>query len=341
MTFCPPAPRSIPMTPLLENAWEAAREGVLVFAEGKVVYLNPVAAELLEVQREKVGGKPLLLALRDHQLEALCRLGGEAKVSIRGRNVTAKVVPGVLLLWDTTDEQQRIEALEESSRVLAHEFRTPVAGMLSLLDALGDGLGEAESKEVLAMIKQETQRLRRLVEDLPLTRMPSSERTFALDELQPRLERFLAPLMAERSSWIEWNIPHTVRANPDAVYQALLNLLDNALKYGPAGKIDVVSGNVKQGVWLEVRDLGLPLAEFEPLFQAGKRGVTAANARGTGLGLALVRRLAGGWSGEAYGRSLTSGNAFGLTFPEQMGARIRPEAELPTVSKGSTVSGKL
>jgi signal transduction histidine kinase len=321
------------MTTLLETAWESAREGVLVFAEGKVVYLNPVAADLLEVGRDKVQGRPLLLALRDHQLEALCRLGGEAKVNIRGHTVWARVVPGVLLLWDITEEQARVEALEESSRVLAHEFRTPVAGMLSLLEALQDGLTGEESKEVLAMLYQETQRLRRLVEDLPLSRMPSRERTFALGEVHNRLERFLAPQMAERSSWIEWNTPHTVRANPDAVYQALLNLLDNALKYGPSGKVEVVSNQTEQGVWLEVRDQGKALEAYEPLFQAGKRGVTAANVRGTGLGLALVRRLAGGWGGDAYGRVLEGGNAFGITFPTHVGTKVKPPLEPQKTTK--------
>ena len=312
---------------LLEVAWEAAREGVLVFSDERVVYLNPVAAGLLGIEREKVLGRPLLLALRDHKLEALCRLGGETTVEARGRMLWAKAVPGVLLLWDQTDEQTRVEALEESSRVLAHEFRTPVAGMLSLLEALQNGLSEAEREEAVAMLYQETQRLRRLVEALPLTKRPSQERTFALEELQARLERFLSPMMAERSSWIRWEIPHTVRANPDAVYQALLNLLDNALKYSPGGEIDVLSGETKDGIWLEVRDNGKPLSDFERLFQPGQRGMHAANVRGTGLGLALVRRLASGWGGEAYGRALKRGNAFGLTFPRYPGAKVAVRAE--------------
>jgi len=315
---------------LLEVAWEAAREGVLVFSEERVVYLNPVAAALLGVEREKVLGRPLLLALRDHKLEALCHLGGEATVEARGRTLWAKSVPGVLLLWDQTEEQARLEALEESSRVLAHEFRTPVTGMLSLLEALQAGLSGAEHDEALALLYQETQRLKRLVEDLPLTKRPSQERTFALEELQPRLERFLAPMLAERGSWIVWDIRHTIRANPDAVYQALLNLLDNALKYGPSGKIEVVSQETPEGVWIEVRDRGQPLLEFERLFQPGARGMHAANVRGTGLGLALVRRLASGWGGEAYGRALAQGNAFGLTFPRYPGAKVvvqDPEGE--------------
>ncbi len=310
----------------LQYAWEAAREGVLVFAEERVLYLNPVAAELLGVEREKVLGRPLLLALRDHKLEAICRIGGETTVEIRSRTLWVKAVPGALLMWDQTEEKARIEALEESSRVLAHEFRTPVAGMLSLLEALQSGSKGPDAQEALQMLYQETQRLRRLVEDLPLNRRPTQERTFALEELQGRLERFLAPQLAEKSAWIQWQVPHTIRANPDAVYQALLNLLDNALKYGTGAEIVVLSGQDANGVWLEVRNQGQPLEDFDKLFQAGQRGVHAANVRGTGLGLALVRRLAAGWGGTAYGRALENGNAFGLTFPLQAGIKPGQQA---------------
>lgn len=313
---------------LLQSAWEAAREGVLVHADGRVTYINPIAANLLGVERDKIRGRALLMALRDHRLELLCRMGGETTLEIRNRTLWVKAVPGVLLLWDNTEEKSRSEALLESSRVLAHEFRTPVAGMLSLLEALQNGLPEAQAQQAVQMLYQETQRLRRLVEDLPLDRPPSQNRTFALEELQSRLERFLAPQMAQKSAWIRWQIPHTVWANPDAVYQALLNLLDNALKYGTGPEVVVQSGQNGQEVWLEVRNQGQPLEDFERLFQAGQRGVHAANVRGTGLGLALVRRLAAGWGGRAYGRAIENGNAFGLTFPIYTDTPHNPSAHL-------------
>lgn len=303
----------------LEHAWEQAREGVVLHAEERVTYLNPEAARLLEVARERVLGRPLLLALRDHRLERLCREGGQARLELRGRHLWAKAAPGVLLLLDRTGEQQRLEALEESSRVLAHEFRTPVTGMLSLIEALQQGLEPDQQAEVLGLLLQEAQRLRRLVEDLPLTRVPGQERTFALEELRPRLERFLAPQLAERGARITWKTPHTVWASPDAVYQALLNLLDNALKYGPGGEVVVESTRDARGVWLEVRDRGSPLPDYEPLFQPGKRGYHAASVQGSGLGLSLVRRLAAGWGGHAYGRAWEGGNAFGLQFPYDRG----------------------
>lgn len=299
-------------------AWEAAREGVVTFAEDSVTYVNPAAAQMLGLERARVVGRPLLLALRDHRLEALCRTGGEAQTVLRGRHLWARAAQGSLLLWDQTDQQHQLEALQASSRTLAHEFRTPVTGMVSLLEALSDpqALSGEEAREVIAMLRQEAQRLARLVDDLPLTQTPSDARTFVLADLQPRLERFLAHSMAERGSWIEWNLQYMVKANPDAVYQALLNLLDNALKYGPPGQIEVIDGQDEQYTWVEVRDRGSPLPQYEPLFQPGRRGVHAANVRGSGLGLSLVRRLAQGWCGQAYGRSWEGGNAFGLRFAQ-------------------------
>jgi signal transduction histidine kinase len=310
-------------------AWEVAREGVVIygtereFREDRVLYLNPSAAQLLGVERDRVMGRPLLLALRDHRLEALCHSCGSGIFEIRGRTLSVRAEPGVLLLLDQTEERSRLIALEEASRVLAHEFRTPVAGMIALLEALKNGLPEKEMREALGLLEQEAHRLKRLVEDLPLTKMPGQARTFSLEELRPRLERFLANQLAERSAWIDWQATHTVRANPDGVYQALLNLLGNALKYGPGGAIKVVSGRLPEpgipaheGIWLEVQDGGAPLEAYELLFQPGQRGTHAAHIRGSGLGLALVRRLAASWGGQAYGRRLPEANAFGFTLPE-------------------------
>ncbi|MCL5964401.1 MAG: ATP-binding protein [Deinococcus sp.] len=299
----------------LEAAWEKAREGLVIFVQGKALYLNPSAASLLGVERDRAIGQGPMLVLRDHRLEELVHQTGETRLNVRGRVLLARAEGGILFLQDQTAEANRLEALEESSRVLAHELRTPVAGMMALLEALVQGVPEKESRQILELLYQEAERLKRLLEDLPLYRLPTAERTFNLEELCPRLERFLGLQLAERGAFIHWQASITVRASQDAVYQALLNLLENAIKYGPGGEIAVVSGSGEGEVWLEVRDKGKPLPEYEPLFQSGQRGVHAAGARGTGLGLTLVRRLSAGWGGRAYGRACEGGNAFGVTFP--------------------------
>lgn len=297
----------------MQTAWEYSQQGLVLFERGKVLYLNPQAALLLQAVPERVKGKPLMLALRNHHLEQLCRSGGEHTLELHGRSLKAQAWPGILLLIDQTLEKKRQEALEESSRMLAHEFRTPVAGVLALIEALQHGLNPAEQAEALQLMHQEVHRLARLVEDLPLHRRPQRERTFLLEELRPRLERFLAPL--QQNAWIRWEIPHLVHADPDAVYQVLLNLIENALRYGPGGEVEVVSEAIGSELRLEVRDNGAALEAYEPLFEAGQRGLHAAHVRGSGLGLALVRRMAEGWEGQAYGERRQHQNIFGVSFP--------------------------
>jgi signal transduction histidine kinase len=299
----------------MQQAWEHALQGVVLFNQEMLTYLNPAAAQMLGVERERVTDKPLMLALRNHHLEHLSLAGGEATLEVRGKALHVKALPGLLLLWDRTEEQQRSEALEESSRMLAHEFRTPVAGMVSLIEAIQHGLPQAEQKEALDMLQQEVQRLARLVEDLPLHRSPQRERTFPIMELKPRLERFLALQQAQRSAWIRWETPHIISANPDAVYQVLLNLLENALRYGPGGEVVVMSKLIGEHLHLEVQDLGAPLESYDTLFQKGYRGIHAAHVQGSGLGLALVRRMAETWGGKAYAKRGEGFNAFGVTFP--------------------------
>jgi len=288
-------------------AWEEALEGLVLHRERQVVYLNPKAEELLQVRREKVVGRPLLLALRDHRLEALALHGGERHLEVRGRLLKAKALPGRLYLLDETEVKGRLEALEEATLTLAHELRTPLAGMGPLLEALTPRT--KQEKEVLDLLKGEVARLARLAQSLSFTQ-PGPKRTFPLQELWPRLERLLQEKLQGRR--VEVHLPHTAHTDPDALFQILLNLLENALKYGQ-DPIRLLSHLEADRLHLEVRDAGPPLPDYETLFLPGRRGFQGG--LGQGLGLYLVRRLARGLGGEAYARREGEENVFGVHLP--------------------------
>ncbi len=304
----------------MEAAWEHASEGLVLFGVERVFYINPAAAIMLAVSRERVLNKPLMLALRDHRLEALAEAGGTREIELRRRLLLVHAVPGALYFLDRTDLKKRLGSLEEARRVLAHEFRTPVAGMQALLEALAEGVNEEERAEVQALLRSEVARLARLVDSVDLE-APGPARRFSLSELRTRLERFLSPQLAGRSVELIWEADIEVLADPDAVYQVLLNLVENAVNYAAGHEVRVVSDIGEQEIRLEVRDLGSSLVEFESLFTLGKRGVHAAGVRGSGLGLPLVRRLAAGWGGEAFGHRWEGGNVFGVTFPKPQGMK--------------------
>lgn len=291
----------------LAEAWEEAWEGLVLHRERQVLYLNQKAAELLQVSREKVVGRPLLLALRDHRLEALALLGGERTLEVRGRFLKAKAQPGRLYLLDETEVHKRLMALEEATWVLAHELRTPLAGMGPLLEVLTPKT--PQEKEVLDLLKGEVTRLSRLVRDLSLTQ-PGPKRTFPLEELWPRLEKLLGERLRGRR--VEVHLPHTAHTDPEALFQILLNLLDNALKYGQ-DPIRLLSREEGGRLRLEVRDGGPELPDYETLFLPRHRGFQGG--AGQGLGLYLVRRIAQGLGGEAYALREGPENVFGVSLP--------------------------
>lgn len=295
------------MRELLAEAWEEALEGFLLHQDRHVLYLNPKAAELLGVAREKVVGRPLLLALRDHRLEALALHGGERLLEVRGRLLRARALPGRLYLLDETEGQERLQALEEATQVLAHELRTPLAGMGPLLEALTPRT--PQEKEVLDLLKGEVARLSRLVWDLSFSE-PGPKRPVALAELWSRLQKLLQERLQGRRVAVD--LPHTLQANPEAVFQILLNLLDNALKYGQ-DPIRLVSRQEGRFLRLEVRDHGEELPDYERLFLPRHRGFQGG--AGQGLGLYLVRRLARAQGGEAYARREGEENVFGVLLP--------------------------
>ncbi|MCS6867141.1 MAG: HAMP domain-containing histidine kinase [Thermus sp.] len=295
------------MKELLAEAWEEALEGLILHQRREVVYLNPAAAQLLGVNRERVVGRPLLLALRDHRLEALALHGGERTLEVRGRWLRARALPGRLYLLDETEAHQRLLALEEATQTLAHELRTPLSGMGPLLEALTPRT--AQEREVLDLLKGEVARLSRLVRDLT-PHQPGPKRTFPLEELWPRLEALLRERLKGRQVAVD--LPHTAHTDPEALLQILLNLLENALKYGQ-DPIRLLSWEGDGRLHLEVRDQGPGLPEYESLFLPGRRGPVREG--GQGLGLYLVRRLARGLGGEAYALRAGRENVFGVWIP--------------------------
>jgi signal transduction histidine kinase len=292
------------------EACERCQEGLVFIQEGRVVYLNPAAAEMLGVARESAEGKPLTFVLRHHRLLELADSGGEAEVGIFGKRLHVRVRDGVVFLRDVGELESRREELEAERRLLAHEFRTPVAGLAGLIEFLEQEPPQAERLKALALMRDEANRLLRLAAGQGL----ASPRPWSPLELRERLTRFIPGAAA-----IEWRVEHQTTVGRDPIYKVLVNLVENALNYGEPPVV-VRSRLLSEGMMaLEVLDSGPELADYERLFEPGSRGVHAAGVRGSGLGLALVRRIARSWGGEAYGRRVVEGNVFGVTMPVEGG----------------------
>lgn len=222
---------------------------------------------------------------------------------------------------------------------VSHELRTPLTSIRGYSEALADGM-VADTPATGAVMADEAKRLDRLVTDLlDLARLGAVDvavdvADVDLTELVSRAERAWRSRCEDAGVPLRLDVPDTavvVRADPDRVRQIVDNLAENALRVTPAGS-PIVFAAAADGAFglVSVRDGGPGLDEqdmviaFEPAaLHARYRGIRSV---GTGVGLALVGRLAARMGGEARVWSAPEGGAaFGVRLPRPpAGARSGP-----------------
>ncbi|HEX7083588.1 MAG TPA: HAMP domain-containing sensor histidine kinase [Gaiellaceae bacterium] len=218
-----------------------------------------------------------------------------------------------------------LAALEESvgkQRQLvadaSHELRTPLTAIRTNLDLIREGrLPEEEVKAALAEAATELDELTRLVADLvELAR--GEERQLRIEEVQlddavaVAVER--AQARAPQVRFVSQLSPTLVQADAGLLDRAISNLLDNAVKWSPAGGVIEVTVN---GGEVVVRDHGpgIAAADLPHVFDRFYRAAAARSKPGSGLGLAIVREAAELHGGTATAESTDSGARFRLTLP--------------------------
>ena len=201
---------------------------------------------------------------------------------------------------------------------VSHELRTPLAQIRMFAETLrlGRVRSDPERERSLRIIDQESRRLTHLVENI--LQFSRAERDVMLlschtAELAPIVREALdafAPIARSRGVTVEAALDESVRApvDQDALRQILLNLVDNAVKYGPAGQtVRVTLGNGFAGgdrVQLSVEDQGpgIPADEMEQIWAPYYRLPKDAEGSigGSGIGLSVVRDLAERMGGRAF-----------------------------------------
>jgi two-component system sensor histidine kinase BaeS len=203
---------------------------------------------------------------------------------------------------------ERLRGLEQARRQLlanlVHELGRPLGALRSAIQALTSGADKDEElrQELLTGMEDETDRLRRLLDDLAglhdqvLGALELDRRTIALGEW---LAHTLGPWReAAQDKGLQWQatMPSSLpvlNADPDRLGQALGNLLSNAIKYTPSSGIVTVDAGVEGGMaWIRVGDTGpgIALAEQGQIFEPFYRSPTGRRfPRGMGLGLSIAR----------------------------------------------------
>jgi signal transduction histidine kinase len=294
------------------------------------------------------GGATLEVTLRPDVAEKLVRgglpLASRAPVAIVLLLATIGLVVVAATLLVRSIRLVRLR--ERFVADVSHELRTPLQQVLlfSQLLRIGQVRNAEERSRFLAIIEREALRLIALVERvMEFARSRTGVRGASDDDVADVGQVLrdtvtgLEPLLAERSARVSLRLADDARAlaAPDAVHQIALNLLDNALKYGPSGQVISVRVDVGSVVTLEVGDRGpgIPVEDreriWEPFYRLERESREARS--GSGIGLAVVRELADRSGATVDVRDGESGGAvFRVRFRR---AQVNPPAS-PTGAAG-------
>ncbi len=239
----------------------------------------------------------------------------------------------LVLLFDATDPQRAAQASQRLLNDLSHELRTPLATILTHAEVQGlAGLSDVTRAESLGLLKEETQRAIRLVNSMlelgrletsaelpqrPLDMLPIAE--LAIQQSMPEATHKGIALRLEADTPLP-----TISGNADALLRVLLNLLDNAVKYGRTG--DWVALSLRgdpAGLHCMVSDSGPGIAarHLPYLTQRFYRAAPPEQA-GSGLGLALVQEILRQHGSALQIESQTEGSNTGTRVSFMLPARM-------------------
>lgn len=211
----------------------------------------------------------------------------------------------VVMLYRLRREQAFAQQRSRFTSAVSHEMRTPLAQILLFGETLQLGRVRSDADRALATgaIVQEARRLMRLVDNvLRFTRLEQGpaalrQEAVAVDALVRETSLQFAPLAETSGATLEVIAQNEIEAlaDSDALRQVLLNLLDNAVKYGPPSQRVVTRvARVADAVVISVEDEGPGIAsgDRERIWQPFERASHPLLSRsGSGLGLTIVRQL--------------------------------------------------
>jgi two-component system sensor histidine kinase ResE len=324
-------------------------EGIIaVDTEGRIVLINPQAASLLGLREGVTQGVDELglpqafvdgffACLREEELRTL-----ELDLGRPTRHLVLHLAPvrgegmgswgAVAVVRDVTEARHLEEMRRRFLSDASHEIRTPLTSISGFAAAILDGTAASEEERMrsVSIIARETERLGRLVNELlDLSRIESGAVELELDEvdlaelIRNAAESFQTQTQ-ERGVTLELDLAPDLpllQADGDRLYQVMVNLISNALRFNrDGGKITVTAARTDGSVQVSVKDTGRGIDPTE-LPYIWERFYRADSSRsrgdgGTGLGLAIVRSLVEKHGGTVSAQSeLGEGAVFGFTLP--------------------------
>lgn len=291
----------------LSRVLESLDEGVLaVDRAGDILRENQAAVRLLRGRDSEYTLRVLSLlrkAAEEPQEDLLLQIG-ETTVLAVFRPLSSGA-GALAVLRDVTEHERLERTRREYVANISHELRTPLSSMRGITEGLRDGLvtSEEERHRYYEMILSEVLRLSRLVNDLlELSHLQSSAAAFAMEETDAleiayEVHDRAKTLADKKGVRLILDVPEAlpnVVTNEDRIQQVLTILLDNAIKFTPAGgQVTLSVQQEARFLRFAVRDTGVGMDEYtlEHAFDRFHQADHSHNSQGSGLGLAIAQEI--------------------------------------------------
>jgi two-component system phosphate regulon sensor histidine kinase PhoR len=337
----------------LEAVLTSMVEGVLAFdINERLVSLNQAASRMLDLDWDRMKGHYVQEAIRHVQLQKFVAriLEGnepiENEIEIQGDDSRVLQMHGTIL---RDDKGQRLGALIVLNDIthlrrlenirrdfvanVSHELRTPITSIKGFVETLQEGAlnDPADARRFLGIIAQQTDRLNSIIKDLlTLSEIEQTEEArislqhtaiqnvlsnaISLCETEAKAKGIVIGLECDKTISADINLP--------LIEQAVVNVLDNAIKYSErGGRVQVSAAQTETEIVLSIQDWGCGIEKkhlprlFERFYRVDK--ARSREQGGTGLGLAIVKHIAAAHHGSVDVKSVPGkGSTFSIHLPK-------------------------
>jgi two-component system phosphate regulon sensor histidine kinase PhoR len=336
----------------LEAILKSMNEGVVVLDPSRqIVSMNAAAGELLGVESRQAEGRTLIRFVRHAQLDDLAEAAFSGQTSIErtitlyGERMLHLQVSATPLAAESADRIGTLIVMNDITRLMqletlrrdfvanvSHELKTPITSIQGFVETLiDDPLTEPdETRRYLQIIEKHTNRLSAIIEDLlSLSRLEHADQNiafnvFSLASIAQSVDSTIQTKAATKKIDIRWRIDGRDEAwgNRNLLEQALVNLIDNAIKYSSALDsimVEMINDTRELIIRVSDRGQGIVARDLPRVFERFYR-TDAARSRelgGTGLGLAIVKHIARAHHGTVHASSIYGeGSTFTIEIPQ-------------------------
>jgi two-component system phosphate regulon sensor histidine kinase PhoR len=340
----------------LEAVLSSMLEGVIaVDREERIISMNQAAARWFDIDAEKVPGQSIPEAIRNLAIQKFVTRSLKSRAPVEDdimvyrngeRILNIKSAPlldlgpepiGTLIVFSDVTQLRRLEDMRRDFVAnVSHEIKTPLTAIKGFVETLHQGSAETpeEAQRFLGIVAKHVDRLNTIIEDLlMLSRIEDEgergdikrEKTRLYDLLQNAVQ-ICRPKADEKriQIGIEGGKGITASVDPVLLEQAVVNLLDNAVKYSdPEKPVRLLAMAVEKEIQIQVQDHGIGIEKkhlprlFERFYRVDK--ARSRTLGGTGLGLAIVKHIAQAHGGHVTVESrLGEGSVFTIHLPRDL-----------------------